>query len=72
MSDIEHIDQLMIIEPIHQSGQQPVSSQGRGTVGNQRKCLRPFTFGKCIDPLGKLVSSRFRWNIGACSEPDPA
>jgi hypothetical protein len=70
MSDVKHIGQLVLAEPIHQTGQQPVGRQGRCTVGNQRESVGTFTLGKRLDPLRKLIAGRFGWNIGSRGELD--
>jgi hypothetical protein len=70
VSDVKHIGQLVLAEPIYQTGQQPVGRQGRCAVGNQRESVGTFTLGKRIDPLGELITGRFGWNIGSRGELD--
>jgi hypothetical protein len=45
-------------QPIHESGEQPISRQGRGTVRHQSDGLSLVLFGQAVDSLSQLIASR--------------
>src|SRR5215218_4879420 len=47
-----------------------MSWQRCGTVRDQRERLNPLSFGKCVNPLGNLVASRFGWQVHPHGELD--
>ena len=63
MPDVKHIGEIVLDKPIHQSRQQPVGRQGRGTVRDECQRVSPVLLSQTIDHLGKFVAGRLRREI---------